>query len=462
VKNLDEVISKIHDVSLRILRECGFKVSNDYIINALKENGIRIQGDTAFFEQEQLMNLIKRAPSQFTLYARNPVHNMNIGGDKTYFAPGYGCTAVTGDDGSTRSGTYSDYISFAKLVHKSGHFKINGGILVQPCDISSDKAPIAMIYADIITSDKCILGIPGTIEDVSKIMDMCSIVFGGHEKFCSRPHILTLINTVSPLQLGNVAEDTIIVCARYKQPLIISPGPMAGATGPITPAGNIALGNAETLATIAIVQAVCPGLPVIYGFQPSTMNMATGGVSIGTPYCLVQMEYSAKLAKAYGLPNRCGGALTDAKINGAQSSSESMLALIAAVQQRTSLVLHSAGILNSYGSMSYEKFVFDLRALDMIKLYMNNLEISDENLALDAIQEVGAGGEFLTSEHTLRNWRNNVWFNEVTDSETMLRGYVQPPLDPSVRQHLKDYLLEYYSREFVVNLHTVLGKENMK
>jgi trimethylamine--corrinoid protein Co-methyltransferase len=455
---LNNIVSKIHAASLRILRECGFKVSNEFLINALKENGIRIQGDTAFFEQEQLMNLINRAPSQFTLCARNPVHNMDIGGEKTYFAPGYGCTAVTDADGNTRSGTYDDYISFVKLVHKSEHFKINGGILVQPCDVSSDKAPMAMIYADIIASDKCILGIPGTIAEVSRIMDMCSIVFGGYEKFCSRPHILTLINTVSPLQLGNVAEDTIIACARYKQPLIISPGPMAGATGPITPAGNIALGNAETLATIAIVQAVCPGLPVIYGFQPSTMNMATGGVSIGTPYCSVQMEYSAKLAKAYGLPNRCGGALTDAKINGAQSSSESMLALIAAVQQRTSLVLHSAGILNSYGSMSYEKFIFDLRALDMIKLYMTSLVVSDENLALDAILEVGAGGEFLTSEHTLRNWRNNVWLNEVGDSETMLRGYVQPSMDPSMRQQLEDYILEYFDRDFIVNVQAILGK----
>jgi trimethylamine--corrinoid protein Co-methyltransferase len=455
---LNEIVSKIHDASLRILRECGFKVSNGLIISALKENGIRIQGDTAFFEQEQLMNLVKRAPGQFTLYARNPTYNMNIGGDKTYFAPGYGCTSVTGADGSMRSGTYSDYISFARLVHKSEHFKINGGILVQPCDISSDKASMAMIYADIIVSDKCILGIPGTTADVSRIMDMCSIVFGGYEKFCLRPHILTLINTVSPLQLGNIAEDTIIACARYKQPLIISPGPMSGATGPVTAAGNIALGNAETLAAIAIVQAVCPGLPVIYGFQPSTMNMATGGVSIGTPYCSVQMEYSAKLAKAYGLPNRCGGALTDAKTNGAQSSSESMLALIAAVQQRTSLVLHSAGILNSYGSMSYEKFIFDLRALDMINLYMTSLDVSDESLAIDAILEIGAGGEFLTSEHTLRNWRNNVWLNEGGDSCAMLREYVQPSINSLVRQQLDDYITEYLGYETIVKTQTILDK----
>jgi trimethylamine--corrinoid protein Co-methyltransferase len=101
-----------------------------------------------------------------------------------------------------------------------------------------------MLYATLLYSDKCLMGIPGNSESVQTLMDMTALVFGGAAALSEKPRIITLINTTSPLQLDRTALSTMLVCARHRQPLIISPGPIAGATGPISLAGNIVLGNA--------------------------------------------------------------------------------------------------------------------------------------------------------------------------------------------------------------------------
>lgn len=443
---MTDTLKKIHHRSLDILKRCGFKVSHPLLAGSLKECGVRVDGDIAFFEQEQVMELLGRAPRQFTLYARNPAHNMTMGGNKSYFAPAYGSTYIADAGGVRRSALFDDYLVFARLVHQSPHFKINGGILVQPGDIPANDSALAMLYATLVSSDKCILGIAGTTEDLERAFSLCATAFGGTAAFAEKPHVLTLINTISPLQLGPLSAETIIASAQYKQPLIVSPGPMAGATGPVTAEGNIVLGNAETLAVIAVIQALAPGLPVLYGFQPSTMNMQTGGVSIATPRCIQQMEYSSKLARFYGLPNRCGGSLTDAKMVSAQSGSESIAALMVAKENNASLIIHSAGILDSYSAVSYEKFILDLQNIDYIVRLGTSLDLSEEQLAMSTIADVGIGGEYLTSGHTLKHCREEM-FDRTTGIDTMLESYHQPLFDESVRSALDACLLEHMGEE---------------
>lgn len=414
---MDGDIERIHQASMKILKEAGFVVNKKEIIEVIKRNGIKVDGSTVFFTEEQIMSGISKAPERFTIHARNSKYDMLVGMENTYYAPGYGCTSIIEKDGSKRNALYSDYIKFVKMVQQSDVFNINGGILVQPQDLEAGQSIPLMMYSAMVLSDKCIMGISGFEEDVAGIMDMASILFGGLDAFCSKPHLLTLINTASPLQLGNIGADTIVACTRYKQPMIISPGPMAGATGPVTIAGNLAVGNAEALATIAIAQLLCPGIPVIYGLNPTAMNMSSGAVSIGGPFSAMQMAYSARLAKAYNLPNRCGGLLTDAKYVGAQSGYESMMAIMGAVLEKTSFVLHSAGILDSYASMSFEKFISDLEVLRMVKIFTGGLDTSDNALAVDEICSRGAGGEFLTSQHTFENFRSAAWFPDTSNIE---------------------------------------------
>jgi len=74
------------------------------------------------------MERVNKAPPEFTLYARNPKYNIVIGGNHIECAAGYGCSAIIEADGHRRNAILQDYVTFAKLVHQSGHFNINGGI----------------------------------------------------------------------------------------------------------------------------------------------------------------------------------------------------------------------------------------------------------------------------------------------------------------------------------------------
>jgi trimethylamine---corrinoid protein Co-methyltransferase len=457
---VNEKLQQIHEASMEILETVGFKIYHEGIIKLLRENGIKISNQTAFFKSSQVMEWVGKAPEKFTLHARNPKHDMEIGGVNRYFAAGYGAPHIIERDGTRRDARLDDYLAFLKLVQQCHLFSINGGILAQPSDIPARHATIVMLAAALVLSDKCIMGIPGRANEVQQVMELAEISFGGVGALEKTPRILTLINTLSPLQLDLMAAETISICSRYDQPIIVSPSPMAGSTGPVTMAGTIALSNAEALATIAISQILKPGLPVIFGLQATTTDMKTGDIAVGTPDQAMAIKYCSLLAKRYHLPSRAGGAAVSADTLSAQSGYESMLTMNTSMDSGINLIIHSAGILDRFGAMSYEKFIVDLEIISMLQHCHRDITITKDTLAMDTIKRVGPGGEFLTASHTLKNCRTASWIPEISNSSAgesenfnkeysssiekkknnLINGYQTPDLDPNIKENLKKYL----------------------
>ncbi len=307
----------------------------------------------------------------------------------------------------------ADYIKFAKLVHQSPLFKINGGILAQPGEVAPQLASLAMVYAAMLYSDKCLFIVPGVAEEYLQLMKLCSALWGGREEFAKEPRTMTMISTLSPLQMDHMALDSIMLCAEYGQAMMISPGPMAGATGPVTLAGNIALGNAECLVGLALAQMVKAGSPVMYGLQATTSDLRTGSISIGTPGYALQARYCKSMADYYHLPCRCGGGVNDAKEVSAQSGYEAVLPIFTTAQNGVDIIVHAAGILDSWAAISYEKFICDLDIISMVEYFLNDIEVNDETLAVDVIQASGPGGIFLNQRHTLKRARTEPWYPKV-------------------------------------------------
>ena len=80
----------------------------------------------------------------------------------------------------------------------------------------------------------------------------------GIEDLLQKPRVITLVSTLTPLQIDEAALNTLLTYAQYNQPVMVTPTVMAGTTGPITLAGTMALANAEALAGIALVQMERP------------------------------------------------------------------------------------------------------------------------------------------------------------------------------------------------------------
>lgn len=457
---MNNPLDNIHETSMMILETIGVRIHHPELLEELAQRGIRRDGDSLYFTRDQVASLIAMAPPRIRLHAADPAYDMELGGDRCYYGAGYGCPAILDREGVRRNATFADYLTFLKLVESSPAFCLNGGVLVQPWDIAPEHSAPLMLRAALLHSEKCLMGMPGHRREVEVLMEMMAIAKGGEEALMAKPWLITLVNVTSPLQFDRVALETMAVCARYRQPVILSPGPIAGATGPVTLAGNLAMANAEALAGVAITQLMGEGTPVVYGLQATTADMATGGISIGSPGFSLETMAGARLAKRYGLPCRSGGAGTDACCVNAQSGYESMMALMVSRREKVNLMLHSAGILDGYGAMGVEKFITDLEMISMVEYLAAGYGTAPDDLALSVIEDGVAGTAFLAHPHTLKNCRTVPWLptiswrgalkgrtgREVFDDridaarDRLLHAYHPPHPDPDRRNQLDSFL----------------------
>jgi trimethylamine--corrinoid protein Co-methyltransferase len=448
-----EKLEKLDRMARRILSEIGIRILSRSFLDLFAEKGVTLKGDRALFSSAQVDELLAKAPTCFTLQGISPTHDVILGGGSSSLAAGYGCASIMDPDGNIRSAIFQDHVDFLKLVQVSDLFHINGGILAQPSDVAAEVSHLAMMYATLIYSDKCVFGIPGRREHMEDIMTLAAIRTGGKAAFARTPRVLTMISPVSPLQVDDTGLSALDVAGTYHQPVILSPGVAAGTTGPIDLAGNVAMATAEALGLICMAQTLHPGTPVVFGIQCYGSDMKTGNISIGSPAYALQAKYCAALARYYGVPSRAGGSVSDAKSLSAPAGYESMLSMFTALQNRVSLIVHSAGIMDSFAAISYEKFIMDLEIIRMVRFYMDDMIVDDTTLDFDLIESVGPGGLFLTTMDTMKKCRTHTWnpsvalrghlagmspreklLNNIQDTrDRMLTRYDLPVIDPDVR-----------------------------
>lgn len=62
-------------------------------------------------------------------------------------------------------------------------------------------------------------------------------------------------------------------------------------------------------------------------------------------------------------------------------------------------------MLESGLTFSHAQLVIDNEIVKMIRKVMQGIPVDDENLAVDIIKQVGAGGDFIMQEHTMKYMR---------------------------------------------------------
>ncbi len=457
-----EQMTNIHDASMDILSNVGVAFNEEESIEIFRKNGFKVDGKIVVFSENDIARALESAPERFTLTARNTAHNLQIGGDDFAFLPGYGPPFVITPDGRRRNATMEDYDNFCKLVQTSKYIDMNGFMMVEPSDVSPGTAYLDMILSSIVLCDKPFMGSPVSRQGARDCIKMAGMVWGGEDKIKDSPVMVSLINSLSPLQFSEEMAGSLIEMARFGQACILATLTMAGATGPVNLAGILALQNAEILAGLTLAQLVNPGVPIIYGSTSSPMDMRTGGLSIGAPEFSMMASCTAQIARFYQLPGRSGGSLTDANFPDAQAGVQSTFALITAVRSGVNFIMHACGILSSYLAMSYEKYIIDEELCGMIKKMIEPVEISDASIDLDSIKKVGIGGNYLSRPETFElcrtafflpelmtvqdydNWLSN-GAKRVDESASdifnqRLANYEKPEIDPALESELSEFV----------------------
>ena len=457
-------VETIHRASLRILAEIGLEVLGDRALDAFARAGARVDRLTrnVRLDPAQVEELVALAPSEFRLHARNPERDVVFGGNNLVFAAVAGPAFVTDLDRGRRPGNFKDFVDYVRIVGALDVLHQEGGGPLEPNDLPVPTRHLDQYRTFAVELDKTWHCWGTGAPMVDDALEIVSILHGmDRDALARKPALMTVINTNSPLRLDGPMSDGLIEMALHGQPVVGTPFTLAGAMSPISLAGAIAQQNAEALFMVCLAQIVRPGAPMIYGAFTSNVDMRTGSPAFGTPESVKSQFASGQMARRYGLPWRSSNA-TASPVVDAQAAYEAEMAVWGAVMGGVNLLYQGAGWLEGGLTASYEKLILDAEILQMMAEVLQPMVVDEASLGFDALAEVGPGGHFFGSAHTLEryetafytpilsDWRNfETWHADGGLTATqrangiwkrLLAEAVPPALDPGITEALDGFV----------------------
>ena len=451
-------LDNIHQFSLDLLADTGVRFPNKKALDIFSARGFNIHGDTVRFERKSIEAALETVPQVFTVAARNTDKSIMIGNDQYQMAPGYGPPFIIEPSGEKRHALLADAHRFYKLVHTSDYLDFNSSLVVQPHDVPAESAHLDLLLAALTLTDKPIMGSSTSERAAVDSIQMATIVWGT----LKHPVMISLINSLAPLQFAEEMVDALMVFASSGQPVIIHSGCILGTTGPITIPGSLVVTNAATLAGICLTQLIRPGAPVVYGVSGSPTDMRTGGYVNASPEDVKHVAISPAMARYYGIPSRSHGAVTESFCLDYQAGMESAMMMATAAISGAHVGLHACGTYGSMLAMSFEKFMADEELCGAIKKILQPVSFSEDTFAMELIRKVGLSGNYLVEDHTLQRCRSEFFLPKLnirTDHDSWrqmknremavrasqcvkerIAAYQQPALETSITKALEQYM----------------------
>lgn len=401
-------VQRVHKTAMRILRDIGIEFLNPEAVEILRKAGCIVNGTNVRMDEAFVMEMVGHAPETFTITPRNPAREIIMGGKHMVFVNVSSPPNAWDMERGKRSGDFETFKEFMKLTQYFNCIHVAGGYPVEPIDIHASVRHLDCLYEKLTLTDKVVHAYSLGAERVEDVMEMVRIAGGlTEEEFQARPRMYTNINSVSPLKHDFPMLDGAMRMARRGQPVVVTPFTLAGAMAPVTMSGAVALSIAEALAAVALLQYINPGCPVAIGTFTSNVDMKSGAPAFGTPEYMRATQMTGQLVRFYGVPMRASGVCA-ANVPDGQAMWETSNSLWSAVQSGTNMVYHAAGWLEGGLIASPEKFIMDCEVLQMIQRYFEEATFAttEDDLAFDAIKEVGPGGHYFGVQHTQDRYQN--------------------------------------------------------
>jgi len=404
----------LHMAALEVLRRTGIRFFHPGAVDLLKEAGAFISdGNLVKIPARMVEDAIASAPSRVIMCNR------------------YGEPAVFLEDRTVNFGTGSDCINF--LDYETGaHRKfvtqdiINGYRLCDalpnidfvmsigiPTDVESELAYDTQMALMLEHTTKPMVIVTDDLATCQRAIDMAAAVAGGHEALRERQSILLYSEPSSPLQQSESAVDKLMLMAKYELPVVHSPAPLMGGTGPITMASGLAMSIAEIFSSLVVHQLTNPGAPYIFGAGLHHMDMKAAQICYASPEFQLTKSAIAQMGRRYGIPTWGYAGCTDAKVFDEQASLESLLSVMMAKLSGANLI-HDVGYMEGGLTCSFEMIVLTDELIALTDNLMKGIEINDDTLMLDEIHNVGPGGHFLSTEQTMNRFKD-FWYPSLID-----------------------------------------------
>lgn len=408
----NDQIERIKRASFEVLEKVGFKVLHSGVRKMLKSAGAIVQGESVKVPEFIVQGCLATAPKGWILYDRQGNRALDVSGRNSYYGTSTASPntkdALTGEYHKTR---VEDLVCAAKVADALENID-----WVMPMgsaqDVPAMAAELHEFFATVTNTTKPIVFLAYSPRGTELIYDMAAEVAGGMDKLRDKPFLVLYPETISPLVMPADVGDRILIAADRGLPQMMGPTIQPGATGPVTMAGAVAQGVAESMFCIVVAQLRRQGCPVGLGCNFGILDMANALMSIGSPEMSLALSAQAEVVQSLGLPTWGLAGATDAKSLDAQAGAEAAYHILAQGMSGLNLI-HDVGYMDMSMACSVEQLVLGNDIIGMTKRFLKGFEVSDEHLALDVISQVGPGGHYLQQPHTMKHFRKELWRSRV-------------------------------------------------
>jgi trimethylamine--corrinoid protein Co-methyltransferase len=407
-------LQDLHLAALEVLRRTGIRFHHGPVLEMLKTAGAFVtDGNLVRFPAALVEEAIASAPGRIIMCNRDGEAAVWLEGTKVWFGTGSDClNFLDPETGQHRKFTQADIIDGYHLCDAlpNIHFVMSIGI---PADVDADLAYDVQMALMLEHTTKPLVFVTDDRASCQRAIDMAAAAAGGFEALVEQQHILLYSEPSSPLQQSQTALDKLLLMAESRLPIVHSPAPLMGGTGPITMASGLAMSLAEILSSLTVHQLTNRGAPFVFGAGLHHLDMRSAQICYGSPEFQLTKAAIAQLGRWYGLPTWGYAGCSDAKVLDEQAAVEAMLSVMMAKFSGANLI-HDVGYLESGLTTAFEMIVLTDELVTLAEQLMQGIEISDETLMLGEIHDVGPGGHFMDTEQTLRRFRD-FWYPGLLD-----------------------------------------------
>ncbi len=441
----EDQIERIFFTALDVVETVGARFHQDEALELFRNSEAVVTDSNLVRVPTSLVERsLKYHPRKISLTGRTGKNPIKLQKDEVSFGTGSDLPfTYDRETGKRRRTNYNDVYLAAKMVDALPNldFLMSHGIVQDVPNPQTYDRHQYMAMLEGCTKPMVLTSVDG--DGLKDLWKMSTLFRGGEKEYRLNPMFIAYIEPISPLMNDRTAVEKLLFCAEKGIPCMYTPCPSSGATAPATIAGMLVQSLAETLMASALTYLKNPGMPLVMGGVTTVLDMLTTAYSYGAPELSLASAANTDISKWLGLPMFSTGGCTDSKTLDEQAAIESATSNYYAFLSGANLV-HDVGYIDGGVNASVESLVMNNEIIGMIKQIGKGICTEDEYLALDLIDKIGPGGEYLTSDHTLQHYKE--WFQpkiqDRSDYETWVREGSKIMLDrinEETDRLIKDY-----------------------
>jgi len=419
----------LHAAALRILERTGMRVDHVRALEYLREAGCNVDMDRriARFPGDVVEAAIARMKGNFSNPARQPkrlsvrysqvgfrTQPFRIHEDFSVSAGGFCC--FTWDlDGERRHATMDDVRQALRLADRLDQITYTG----LPCAAQEVPVPVrpVVMAAELAKATRKLGGIETfKAADVEYVTRIGEIVAGGRAQHRRNPILVGYAEARTPLCIDEVMAEVMLAHLERGLPQSLDTMPNGGATAPVTAAGILALGVAETLGGLVLGFAVDPNATMTIDVTPGYCDMRSMVFGYAgaerAPLLAARVQL---ISEYYGCPSGVHGGKTNACAPGIQAGVEKAISMYGVVLAGA-IGFGTVGHLENAVTFSPLQLVIDNEIARYVRRCVRGIEVTGETLALNVIEAAGIDGETMGAEHTMRHFRDELLLSPFFDA----------------------------------------------